>query len=260
MGSYLLDLPARARHLADRTTIACNARFRRAGAPDGLPLPPAKLVHKVVGHFDLEVFYEGGRTRFDYLQSILTQGGVDVDALRDVLDWGCGSGRVLRQWRQRPQVQIYGTDYNPELIAWCRDALPFARLSTNGLAPPLPFPDNSFDLLYGISVFTHLAEHMQLEWIEELKRVVRPGGYLLLTFNGTVGREALEPSERTRFDAGELIIHQAGLQGHNFCAAFHPAIYVRERLGAGLEVLAEVPAQDPPFDHGQDGYLLRLPA
>ena len=90
---------------------------------------------------------------FDLIRDMLDHGvrwsWIVLDA---VLDWGCGCGRVIRQWGQVENTQIYGSDYNPELIAWGRSALPFARLSTNGLAPPLPFPDDSFDFLYGISV------------------------------------------------------------------------------------------------------------
>jgi hypothetical protein len=139
----VLDTRDRARHLLDRVTRDRNAGYE---APDGLPLPlpPAHLIHKVVGHFDSRVFYEGGETRFTYIQDVLGRGGVALDQLSSVLDWGCGCGRVLRQWRSVPNVQIYGSDYNPKLIDWCRTALPFARLSTNGLAPPLPFPDDSW--------------------------------------------------------------------------------------------------------------------
>jgi hypothetical protein len=96
--------------------------------------------------------------------------------------------------------------------------------------------------------------------MRDLACVVRPGGYLLLTFNGTVGREALESNDRDRFDGGELVVHGAAFQGRNFCAVYHPAMYVPDVLANGLQFRAEVPAVDPPFDHGQDGYLLRVPA
>jgi SAM-dependent methyltransferase len=252
-----LDIRDRARYLLDREARTRNRRFE---APDCLPLPPADYVHKVVGHFDYDVFYDGGVTRFAYLRDVLRHGHVELDDLRSVLDWGCGCGRVLRQWRQVEGVQVYGSDYNPELVAWCRTAFPFARLSTNGLAPPLPFPDDTFDLLYGISVFTHLDEPLQKSWMDELQRVVKPGGHILITVSGVVGNRELVGDERARYEAGQLVVIGARFRGRNYCSVVHPDAYVREVLARDLELVAAIPAATPKFDHGQDAYLLRVPA
>ena len=257
IAAQVVDARARARHLLDRETSRRNAAF---SAPDGLPMPPAHLIYTVVGHFDYEVFYEGGRTRFAHLGNVLEQAGVQTEDLRSVLDWGCGCGRVVRQWRQIDGAQIYGSDYNAVLIDWCRGAFPFARLSTNGLAPPLAFPDDSFDLLYGISVFTHLDEALQVPWMGELRRVVRPGGHVLVTMNGATGSRDLGPTDRARYDAGELLVFGERFQGRNYCAAIHPESYVRDVLARDLELVAAMPASDPEHDHGQDTYLLRVPA
>jgi len=96
------DVRDRVQALLDRDTRLRNRRFR---APDGLPMPPAHLIHKVVGHFDYELFYDGGVTRFAYLRDVLRRAGVEFEELGSVLDWGaaagasCGTGVGWRAYR-----------------------------------------------------------------------------------------------------------------------------------------------------------------
>lgn len=89
-------------------------------------------------------------------------------------------------------TKIYGTDYNPSLIRWCEDNLPFVRVSVNDLNSRTDYPDNSFDIVYTISVFTHLLRAMQSSCLDELIRVTKPGGYIIITVHG-LSRTSVEP-------------------------------------------------------------------
>jgi ubiquinone/menaquinone biosynthesis C-methylase UbiE len=81
--------------------------------------------------------------------------------------------------------QLHGCDIDNEAISWCQSNLQhIGEFSTNKPLPNLPYEDDYFDIVYSISVFTHLPEDMQFEWLNELKRVTRKGGYLLLTTHG----------------------------------------------------------------------------
>lgn len=73
--------------------------------------------------------------------------------------------------------------------ARCRSNLIPADFQVNRYEPPLMFADHSFDLIYGISVFTHLDKASQEQWIPELYRLLRPGGALIMTVNGTSAAE-----------------------------------------------------------------------
>src|SRR5947208_884804 len=81
-----------------------------------------------------------------------------------------------------------------------------ARSEVNGLAPPLAFDDASFDLVYALSVFTHLTGDLQVAWRDELRRVLRPGGRLLITTHGRSYVPRLDVEERERFESGELVV------------------------------------------------------
>ena len=101
-----------------------------------------------------------------------------------VLDWGCGSGRVLRYVAARHRVNLRVVDIDADNIEGCKTAFPKCSFQTIDLDPPLPLPAESIDLVYGISVFTHLSEHDQFKWLDELRRVTRPGGVLLFPLHG----------------------------------------------------------------------------
>src|SRR4030081_44495 len=80
-----------------RTALG-NARYRRDGAPDGLPIPPSDLRFMVAGTTSISWFLEAGAMAFESIREALTRNGVAVEKLGAVLDFGCGCGRVLRRW------------------------------------------------------------------------------------------------------------------------------------------------------------------
>ena len=185
--------------------------LRAAGRParaaeDGLPVPPPRLIVRVAGTADVGWFLESGRLAAESVQDALARHGRRIEELGALLDFGCGCGRVIRHWAGLDRTTVHGADANEHAIAWCRANLPFARFAANGLAPPLNHADASFDLVYALSVFTHLPEDLQHEWVRELARLLRPGGFLLLTTHGEAYRGRLTPAERAAFDAGRLVV------------------------------------------------------
>jgi SAM-dependent methyltransferase len=228
-------------------------------AADGLPVPPPHLIVRVAGTPDLAWFLESGRLAATSIRDALQRAGSPIEELSSILDFGCGCGRVVRNWAVL-DAKVAGSDLSGGAIDWCREHLPFARFETNGLSPPLAFDDESFDLAYALSVFTHLPEAIQHAWMDELRRVVRPGGFVLLTTHGERYVERLDDDERRRFRAGELIVRWAGVPGTNLCTTFHPASWVRERLlPHGFEEIEFAPegAAGNPY---QDLFLLRRAA
>lgn len=221
----------------------------------GLPIPRPRYIHSVAGTADVSHFLESGEHCFKAIDEMLRANGADPEALGDVLDFGCGSGRLLRHWKASDRLRLHGTDYNADLIAWCQRHYRFARFSVNPLAGPLPYPDASFDFAYGWSVFTHLSEELGDYWISELVRVLRPGGLLLATFHGAFYLPFMSRPEQRAFAAGEIVVHRPGHSGSNFCATFHSDAAVREKFSSRFE-LVDVAAGSPPYRE-QDRYLWR---
>jgi 2-polyprenyl-3-methyl-5-hydroxy-6-metoxy-1,4-benzoquinol methylase len=184
---------------------------------------------------------------------------VPIEKVSAILDFGCGCGRVLRHLHSLDQTRICGTDYNPHLIEWCRANLPFGHFQVNRLAPPLNYIDAEFDLVYALSVFTHLTETLQFQWMNELSRLVKPGGYLMLSTHGERYRHRLTRAERERFAAGELVVkNNIRAPGSNTCSAYHPMAFVRDRLAGGLQLVDFIP-EGARGNPNQDLYVLRKP-
>jgi SAM-dependent methyltransferase len=225
-------------------------RGRRVEAADGLPVPPRRLMVRVAMTGDAEWFLRSGRAAYDAIAA-----HVPVDELGAVLDFGCGCGRVTRYWRDFDGA-IVGSDLSEAAIDWCREHLPFADFEVNTLEPPFGFDDESFDLVYALSVFTHLTAELQIAWRDELVRVLRPGGLLLLTTHGSSYTTRLDPHELEGFERGELVVRWGDVPGTNLCSAYHPEAFLRETFARGFTFL-ELEPEGARGNPTQDLVLLR---
>lgn len=229
----------------------------RRPSDNGLPVPPPRLLVAVAGTPKVEWFLESGRRGADSIAEAAERNGRPVTSLGSLLDFGCGCGRVIRHW-QDLELAAHGSDYNEKLVEWCRAHLPFGTFTTNALVPPLPYENDSFDLVYALSVFTHLPEELQLPWMDDLRRVLAPGGLLLVTTHGDAYVSELTESEKRRFRRGELVVRRDDMAGTNLCASFHPEEYVRGTLARGLDLLELIPRGARGNPH-QDLVVLRSP-
>ncbi len=164
---------------------ALNEREDDRGA-DGLPVPSVKLRYRVGGSLEKENFLQVGMQCSQSLKELLRVMNRDFHSFERILDFGCGCGRVLRYFSDPSSPRrLYGTDIDPEAIAWCRAHLPhLAQWDVNDHVPRTQYDSGTFDLIYAISVFTHLDEERQFAWLAELKRISKRGGWLILTVSG----------------------------------------------------------------------------
>jgi len=241
--------------LATRGAVAS----RGISSDDGLPLPPAHLRAQIgPSHADARVFLASGRHHAELLSELLADKGRPIEELDALLDWGCGCGRVLRHWARLPKTRVCGVDIDTRMVEWCKRHLSFADVAVTRLSPPLPYPGQTFDLMYAFSVFTHLSEELQHAWMRECFRVLKPDGFLLISTLGEyyLSLDRLDERERSSFAAGNLVVLYERASGTSLCSAYHPPRYVRERLAADFEQLAFQPAAD---EGRHDLHLFRKP-
>jgi SAM-dependent methyltransferase len=142
--------------------------------------------------------------------------GVDLWTIKTVFDFGCGDGRLIRHFRNIRGIRIVGSDTRAEAIQWCQQTLPGPEYHVNAFNPPLDFlGDSSVDLTYALSVFTHIPLKAQEAWLEELYRITRPGGLLLLTLKGRRLKQTLSARRSEELERiGELEISSTDPEAH----------------------------------------------
>ncbi len=249
------DAYHKAQELAGFELRKRNARFAERGAPDGLPIPPKNLVYAVAGRIDSEQFWIDGAAHARNIATTFAAYGVVLAEQGTILDWGCGCGRVIRHWSDMSGPAIFGSDYNPQLVGWCQQNLPFADVRKNELDPPLPFESDTFDALFAISVLTHLNADRQPRWLSEVARVLKPGGTAMLTVHGDNAAHQLPPRDHAQYAAGELVVQASKNAGENVCSAYHPPAYVDTMFTRYFDVLGTVAT--PLRGSVQDAVMVR---
>jgi len=225
---------------------------------DGFPIPPAKLIVLVTGSADSTWYTEGGKLGAESIRRTLSEAGVSIARFQTILDFGCGCGRVIRHWRPVTGAALHGADQNPDLVNWCRQNLPFAKFQLNALEPRLDYADQTFEFAYALSVFTHMPEDLQQPWMNELWRILRPGGFLLFTTQGDEFLQKLTETERINYSAGRIVVRYGQAAGSNLCSVYHPEAYVRQRLQGQFSLALSRP-KAATGNGSQDIYLLRKP-
>lgn len=213
------------------------------------PLPTAGLARRV-GVLDqdnpLSSFDELGAATKRTLVDLQPEGWFDG---RRILDFGCGSGRLLRHLLpEAERCEIHGCDIHEPSIEWIqRNLVPPMHVFVNGETPPLPFPDEHFDLISAISVFTHLTAHWA-DWLLELHRLLAPDGRLVATFlgEGMSASIANEPWDPHRIGMNVLRAWQPW--DHGGPSVQHSEWWLREHWGRVFSV--ELVDDGPEFGHG----------
>jgi SAM-dependent methyltransferase len=151
------------------------------------PLPPLGL-RQIVAAPEPEIFlWTGFVDAFQMLELHYRHGGIKQPK---ILDFGCGCGRMTRFLPGSS-----GSEINPDHVQWCLQSLPEVDTRQNQTLPPLPFADASFDLVYSLSILTHLPEHLANCWLQDLHRVAKPNALVILTTHGITALETIRDSQ-----------------------------------------------------------------
>ena len=103
-----------------------------------------------------------------------------------ILDFGAAAGRVsIPLANLLPRSRVTATDVDAEAVEFLQLTAPEnLKSELNGFLPPLKLAAGTFDCVFAISVWSHFADTLSMKWLEEMKRITRPGALLLISTQG----------------------------------------------------------------------------
>ena len=227
-----------------------EARDREQAAP--LPPRPLALRAGVPDPADVLASYRAvGRDSRTTILGLLASDGVrfGFQGAR-VLDFGCGSGKVMRHFLPEAEAgELWGCDIDAPSIEWINAELhPPLHAFTNGPVPPLHQPSGSFDLVWSVSVFTHLTDHWA-GWLAELHRVLRPDGLAIISFLGGAMYEAWTGQAWEPDRIGMTVLDHGQGWDLGGPTVFHSPWWLREHWGRAFEIV-QLREGSAPREHG----------
>jgi SAM-dependent methyltransferase len=172
-------------HQKPRLAVLFSTYFQIPGALEATGLLPDMPPDEVHAMARGPIAAGGDLYIADIVLTYLEEAGMAPAAGERILDFGSSSGRVLRViGALRPDLELLGCDPNEGAIAWAAEHLPMGRFFVSPTEPPLELEDASLDGAYAISIWSHFDAGPALAWLDEMHRVVKPGGWLLITTHG----------------------------------------------------------------------------
>lgn len=134
---------------------------------------------------DMDAFWRDGEVIVD---KALTGGPVTVIPGGTAVEIGCGLGRNLRALAKHYD-HVVGFDISEQMLAQARTHLdPTIEVRLSDGTSLRPLPDGAADLVLSYTVLQHIPDtRVQRGYLREAARVLAPGGYVVVQWNGTAG-------------------------------------------------------------------------
>lgn len=131
-----------------------------------------------------------------------------------LLDFGTGIGGSIAPLRRAlPHAELHGADVSSESVAMAHqrhgEVARFAVISDNAL----PYPDATFDIVFVACVYHHIPVAERAHWTAEIRRVLKPGGHLLVFEHNMLNPLTMKVVRDCAFDEDAILLPRNELLG-----------------------------------------------
>jgi SAM-dependent methyltransferase len=214
------------------------------------PVPPEELIRRSGWTPGSDV---AARYRSDGLAMKETLVGLlDLPRRARVLDFGCGVGKVSQHFAgERERFELFGADIDAASIDWLAEHHSFYGTFVKvEETPGLPWPDGYFDLVFAVSVFTHISD-LWAACLLELRRVLAPGGLFVATVLGEAIIEVERGGTWNEDEIGMNVLRRGQDWAGGGPTVFLSHWWIREHWGRAFEIV------EIREDRNADGSLVR---
>ena len=131
-----------------------------------------------------------------------------------ILDFGCGVGNSIGHLHAAfPAAALHGADLSSASIALARTA--YGQTASFSVIEDtrLTYPDAAFDAVFVACVFHHIAPTQRLHWMQELRRVLRPGGQIFVFEHNLLNPLTVKSVRDCPFDEDAILLPRHELLG-----------------------------------------------
>jgi SAM-dependent methyltransferase len=161
-------------------------------------------------------------------------------------------------------AKVFGCDVDPDAVAFCQANLQGGEFIQIEPMPPLPYANDAFDAVYTLAVFPAFGPEEQNAWLPELRRVIAPGGLLLVSIQGWFSGSFLYSADvlgdylrsgifldQSQWDVKDRVIEESYSRG-----IFQTAKYTWREWSKHFEVLEHIEGE---INSDQDLVVMRRP-
>ncbi|TAH09350.1 MAG: class I SAM-dependent methyltransferase [Sphingobacteriia bacterium] len=175
-----------------------------------------------------------------------------------ILDWGCGTARIIQYMPQiLPQAICYAADIHSKRIEWNRKYFPqilFDIIEYN----QFPYPKLYFNLVYGISVFTHIHHAEQVVWLSEIHRILTTGGIAIVSTHGSNYHHQLSTKQLRILNSEGVFTNNYKEQGHLLMSTYNNPEFFYKMASQYFEIEAYYNGKTHPDKlGGQDIWVMK---
>jgi ubiquinone/menaquinone biosynthesis C-methylase UbiE len=234
---------------------ADNSRFKKENPT--LIIPPDYFIYETYRLNYKQFFKDGEATAREIIQWTKSHVG---EGDKRILDWGCGVSRIAMHIGKLAGTSsaVYACDINEKMISFNAKSYKDITYSLISYKPPTKYENGYFDLIYGLSIFTHIDDTMQEEWICEMYRILKENGIFLFTTQGRYFNSKLLPFEKQLLAQQGVFSKTYQQKGHRMMSTYNEPEFFKNLLEKYFEVLEFHAGEvDQSKVGGQDLWIVR---